>query len=269
MNELQRQMYLSALGVDTYMPRWHLPFAAMSMPCKNPVVEKLNTPTENNIRLELDAGSSISSKIETLDVPPTVTPISNLMIDLLHAKKIIKNSPSPSVVEDKQAQLNSKSSQNISPVIDAFNLSVWRPIENLMIIDSRNTKLALPTELLLNNMLRSFFPKCVLDLKEEVLRWPMVENSFAKHTIVDARTELQTWLSVQCEIRPIKYLWLMGANAATYFLPLDIERSECLWQSVLLTDSLFGALILPSCNELLQQPLQKRQLYSAFEQYHL
>ena len=33
MNELDRQKYLSVLGVDTYMPRWNLPFAPISVQC--------------------------------------------------------------------------------------------------------------------------------------------------------------------------------------------------------------------------------------------
>ncbi len=165
-------------------------------------------------------------------------------------------------------ELNSSSSPYISPPVAAFSLSVWRPIDNLMIIDSRNTKLALPTELLLTNILRSFFPTEILDLKNEVLRWPMIENNFATHTLVDAKTELQTWLSVQCEIRPIKYLWLMGDNASNYFLSLETERNIYLWQSILLADSSINALILPSCNELLQRPLLKNQLSSAFKRYH-
>jgi hypothetical protein len=37
MNEYQRQAYLSALGVDNYMPRWRLPLAPEPVACELPV----------------------------------------------------------------------------------------------------------------------------------------------------------------------------------------------------------------------------------------
>ncbi len=262
MNELQRQHYLSALGVDTYMPRWHLPFAPHSVVCELPVA-----PIDTQ-------STKIESKVESVitQVQPThvikaqsneLSPVNNLMGDILNSQKIVKSAAVPTSAADILAQLNTK------PVtIDAFSLSIWRPVEGVMIIDSRNTKLALPTELLLNNILRSVFSNQVLKPQEEVLRWPMIENSFAKRTAQDARTELQTWLSVQHEIRPIRYLWLMGSNAATYLLQEKISVADTLFQSVTLADSSIHALNLPSLNELLQKPSAKQTLFSALRQYH-
>ncbi len=269
MNELQRQMYLSALGIDTYMPRWHLPFASVSSACVLPISASMHLTEKSNFYLNPeDTAPNIPQKIDTVQTVDAVKAIDNLIVNLLEINKIVKPAMSDGSAEVR-AQINLNSASNVSLTLAAFSLSVWRPTESLMIIDSRNTKLALPTESLITNILRSFFPKKILELKNEVLRWPMIENSFVKHTIDDARTELQTWLSVQCEIRPVKYLWLMGANAATYFLPPEIERDKYLWQPTPLADIPIKALILPSCNELLQQPLQKRKLNSAFKHYHL
>ena len=41
MNELQRQAYLSALGIENYAPRWLLPAAPVSAPCVMPVMPVL------------------------------------------------------------------------------------------------------------------------------------------------------------------------------------------------------------------------------------
>jgi hypothetical protein len=263
MNELQRQHYLSALGVDTYMPRWHLPFAPQSNVCELPVIPN-DVQASANMETKVE---SVTSQIQLVQVIKTLSneasPVNHLMGDILETKKAVKSVALTTNAADILAQLNTK------PItIDAFSLSIWRPVEGVMIIDSRNTKLALPTELLLNNILRSVFSNQALKPQEEVLRWPMIENSFAKRTADDARTELQTWLSVQHELRPIRYLWLMGSNATTYLVQQQISVADTIFQSVTLADPIIQALNLPSLNELLQNPSTKKTLFSALHRYH-
>ena len=263
MNELQRQHYLSALGVDTYMPRWHLPYAPQSFACELPEAQLDSAPIV-----------TLESKIESNAVPiqlhksinienTLVSPVNNLIGDILETKKTTTSGSKPISAADILAQLDSK------PIgIDGFSLSIWRPSDGVMIIDARNTKLALPTELLLNNVLRVVLSNHSLKVKEEVLRWPMIENSFTKRTANDARIELQTWLSVQHEIKPVSHLWLMGANAASYLLHEDVIFQNSIFQPKKLADSSIQALILPSLNELLQNPSTKQKLFSAIRQYH-
>ncbi|GGY75501.1 hypothetical protein GCM10011613_21270 [Cellvibrio zantedeschiae] len=260
MNELHRQMYLSALGLDTYMPRLHLPFAAISIACELPIAAPDSQPTA---RVERPAESFVSPiQQNAKPVSSEVSPVGNLIGNMFDVPKVARAVSQPVTAADILAQLDAK------PVtIEPFSLSIWRPFDGLMVVDSRNTKLALPTELLLNNILRAFFLNQSLKTQEEVLRWPMIENSFTKRTVADARNELQTWLSVQHEIRPIRYLWLMGANAATYLLPENSEYKDNLFKSVSLADGGIDALILPSLNECLQTPTAKQQLYFALRVY--
>ncbi len=263
MNELQRQHYLSALGVDTYMPRWYLPFAPISVLCELPVAE-VETPWLDRLEVKIESLTAPThSQPVSKSISPDASPVNNLIGDILETKKITKAINQPTSAADILAQLDTK-----PLTIEPFSLSIWRPLDGVMIIDSRNTKLALPTELLLNNVLRSVFSNQALKPQEEVLRWPMIENSFAKRSKSDARTELQTWLSVQHEIRPIRYLWLMGSNAATYFLPESVEYTVSIFNKIALLDSTFGALVLPSLNELLQKPSSKQKLFSALRDYH-
>lgn len=264
MNELQRQNYLSALGVDTYMPRWHLPFAPISVACELPaVIVHVQLQESPAAKTESNFAPTQPIKI-TKALSTESSPVNNMIGDILDAKKTARSASKPISAADILAQLDTK------PVpIDAFSLSIWRPVEGVMVIDSRNTKLALPTELLLNNILRLIYSNQSLKSQEEVLRWPMIENSFTKRTVEDARIELQTWLSVQNEIRPIRYLWLMGSNAATYFLPEDVVYSDSSFNAVSVADSAINALILPSLNELLQNPILKQPLFSALRQYHI
>jgi len=264
MNELQRQIYLSALGMDTYMPRWHLPFAPISVACELPTA---SSEPRSNAKLELPkesfAAAPVQSQAMLKSAISDVSPVNNLIGDIFDAKKVTKSNVQPTSAADILAQLD------VKPVtIEAFSLSIWRPLEGVMIVDSRNTKLALPTELFLNNILRSIFSNQSPKSQEEVLRWPMIENSFTKRTANDARNELQTWLSVQHEIRPIRYLWLMGSNAATYLLPETSVYTDSLHKIIQLADSAITALILPGLNEILQKPAAKQQLFSALRAYH-
>lgn len=260
MNELQRQLYLSALGVDTYMPRWQLAFAPVSIACTLPVFSESPISIENTSNIQ--NVPPVISRVNHQTDNNAITSINSLISDIFNTKKIVKAETS---VKESDSQL---AKMAVTSIIDAFSLSVWRPFDGLMIVDSRNTKLALPTDALLKNLFRHMFSQSSCLFKEEVLRCPMIENSFAKRTAEDARAELQTWLSVQCEIRPIKYLWLMGDNATNYIATKSANESSRLWQLCPVADSNIQALILPSLNELLMNPSLKKSLFTAINKYH-
>jgi hypothetical protein len=149
---------------------------------------------------------------------------------------------------------------NKVPSIKPFSLSIWRPQPGFLVLDARNTQLALPTELLLHNILRHICGGSQFILDEEVLRWPMIENRFMARTADDARNELQTWLAVENELRPINKLWLMGENTARYWLVDGIDWNGSKWQLIQLEGSSLTANILPSLNELLRYPIEKAKL---------
>ena len=262
MNELQRQHYLSAFGVETYMPRWRLPVAPNSIACEMPLVIFSTQPQETLV-VKREPNLFSAPHTKTINsANPELSPVNRVIGDMLDAKNPFNVSAAAISAPVKLAHVNAK------PItIEPFSISVWRPLEGVMIVDSRNTQLALPTELLLNNILRSVFSNHALKPPEEVLRWPMIENSFAKRTVNDVRIELQTWLSVQHEIRPIRQLWLMGANAAMYLLPEAFKYVDSLFQAKKLNESTISALILPSLNELLQEPNAKQQFFSAIHRY--
>jgi len=259
MSELQRQQYLSALGLDTYMPRWHLPFAPASVLCELPVA--IESPS-NVVPSAIKQNIAISVERQLPSKPVNPAPVHHLISDMLDTKTAL-----PEVKISKAGDILAQF--DVKPVtIAPFSLSIWRPSVGMMVIDSRDTKLALPTELLLNNILRSLVKNQAITLQEDVLRWPMIENSFAKRTLQDARNELQTWLSVQNEIRPVNYLWLMGKNAAMYFLPDSVEHKDLLYKTTSLMDSSIVALLLPCLNELLQNPQLKKSVFAAVQHYY-
>lgn len=249
MNEIQRQAYLSALGIENYAPRWLLPSAPVSTACVVPI---LHTPSEVAASLPAAAVPAAHERIE--ENKNTSPNLLNTMAYLGEQKK------APLAVN--AAMILQQLEEKKAPVVQPFSLSVYRPQPGFLIVDSRNTKLALPTEVLLNNVLRTCLSGCSFSLGEEVLRWPMVENRFVSRTENDARNELQTWLAVENELRPISRLWLMGENAARYWIAADSNWPELCWTTLPITDLQLQALILPSINQLLQNPLQKSRLWA-------
>lgn len=262
-NELQRQAYLSALGIDNYMPRVILPFAPASVVCELPVFTEVDNlpPVDQSIPAVVDKPVQVAKGTETTSAIEMLGEVSTAKRSgpLVNAATILE-------------QLDTKKAPAIAP----FALSLWRPVPGFLIVDSRNTALALPTELLLNNLLRTYLGTHLgahigahiglgkPDMREEVMRWPMIENRFMSRTADDARNELQTWLAVENELRPINRLWLMGDNAARYLLSEDIDPAEVCWQTQSVGSSVaVPAIILPSLNELLQQPLLKARFWAS------
>lgn len=249
MNELQRQAYLSALGIENYAPRWLLPSAPVSLACVMPVFDIPVAAVEISPAAFVAAVMNPHSESNT-SAPNLLTTIA----DFAEQKK----APLAVNAAEILQQLEGKK----APVVQPFSLTVYRPQPGFLIIDSRNTKLALPTEVLLNNLLRANLKALQFILGEEVLRWPMIENRFVSRTEDDARNELQTWLAVENELRPIHTLWLMGESAARYWLVSENDWSATCWTMQPIKDSSLQALILPSLNQLLQYPAQKSRLWT-------
>ena len=252
MNELQRQAYLSAFGIENYMPRWQLVAAPAARQVYIPEAAVVNAlvPAEvpavknNPVNVESLASSALASLTEAkpvraLESAPTAP---------INAASILQ-------------QLDVKPLEKLKP----FALSVWRPAPGMLLIDSRDTSLALPTELLLSNILRALFKLDTNGQLEEVLRWPAVENRFVSRTSDAARSELQTWLAVEHELRPITQLWLMGENAIKYLAQVETDFAANLWQQIPVAVGGLNARMLPSLNQLLQQPELKSRLWACLK----
>jgi hypothetical protein len=248
MNELQRQAYLSALGIENYAPRWLLPSAPDSVACARPMPAIPAEPVTIS-------ASVFSIVVDNLPENKNTSPaVLNSIADLGVQKK------APLAVN--AAMILQQLEEKKAPVVQPFSLSVYRPQAGFLIVDSRNTSLALPTEVLLNNLLRAHLAESLFTLSEEVLRWPMIENRFVSRTEIDARNELQTWLAVENELRPINKLWLMGENAARYWTTAVDDWSKQYWTIQAVTDLPLQALLLPSLNQLLQNPSEKSRLWT-------
>lgn len=259
-NEVQRQAYLAALAIENYMPRMRLPYAPEPVAC---VLPEIFSAASGDTALAI--GPSVPSPLNHGHKPELSVPVvTHSPLDILADVKSVKTVAAPINAAVILQQLDVKK----APPVQPFALSLWRPVPGFLIVDTRNTTLALPTELLLANILRGFLGVAKPDLHEEVMRWPMIENRFVSRSEDDARNELQTWLAVENELRPISRLWLMGENAARYLLSADVDLNNVYWQELALGSSAnltapLRGLILPSLNELLQNPLLKARLWAS------
>jgi hypothetical protein len=190
-NSIQQE-YLVAMGIDTYYPRWSLPFAAESpeYPCITDEV--------------IDAVPA--QEFEHIVDHPETPQTNNLLLDVLN--NIEKQTKVPEV---KSTEAKERAVEVKAPSVQPFSLSLWRPMANFLVIADRTTD-ALPTELLMQNILRFYMNNHSLKVDEEILRWPAVHTSPLALTEDNARTELQTWLSVQHELQPINQLWFFGES---------------------------------------------------------
>jgi hypothetical protein len=252
MNEYQRQAYLSALSVENYMPRWRLAIAPEPVACVLPHFQKVDLPVDSfAFQGERVLHQQSSGRDDSL-APVSPIVVADVLRDLAEPKR-----PTPNTI----ATISSSSLQKPVEIVQPFALSIWRPKPGLLIIDSRNAQLALPTELLLVNILHALFGAQAALGREEVLRWPLVENTAVSRTEEDARNALQVWLEVELERRPADHLLLFGKNAAQYFLSAESNYPERLWQWQAEQISPLQKMVAPSLVELLQQPLLKRNLW--------
>ncbi len=285
MNEIQRQQYLEAMGIETYMPRWILPSAAAAQPCA-PVLPQAElaqqvsaSPAAISISAPADAETwqtenqvPAATATETVEAENVKAPAKSAPIDVLAS---IESSAEP----DKKT--SSASAKSILADLDVakrpdphFALSLWRVSDDVMVVDSRHSELALPTEPLLRNILAALgFAQRPLP-KAEVLRWPMFENSYEPQGQEVARETLQAMLEGMLETLPGKYLLLMGGEACHYLLGSEqlgegfdpqVSLDKHLGQSFALEALSMTAIVVPSLSELLQQPLLKRGAWRALQ----
>lgn len=265
MNELHRQAYLSALGIENYMPRVRLPMAPDSVLCNWPSshVDRKSLLASVEIFTELDTLGAAANKIVQTDPAAKggLVSIASMLDKLTEPKSSLAQQELPAAITiEPKAGLLIEKAATIVTTLAPFSLSIWRPRSELMIIDSRQAQLALPTERLLQNILTRLYEPISIKGSEEILRWPLIENTSLSSSHEDVRNTLQVWLDVELERRPITQLWLFGETAVKYFSNSEQNYVDIVWHRIPIAASA-TAIVFPSLVELLQQPLQKRHLW--------
>ncbi|BFM15227.1 hypothetical protein R50073_14100 [Maricurvus nonylphenolicus] len=281
MNELQRQQYLDALGVDTYMPRWVLPHAPEPVACDVSFIpselegsegggEGISAAVASQPAVNDSAATPVARPASTGAAPQGQASSSSVLAVLSGETPTADKVPAvETVAEVKDTSVPTATEQAkpqaASEPVPAFALSIWRISEDLLIIDSRQAQLALPTEPLLINILAALgYPRQPLP-KTEVIRWPMVDNPFVGQSEADAREMLEAYLDGKLLTHPTKHLLLMGDEAARYILPAEQSLADVQGKAIELPQHKAEAIVVPSLSDMLQDPLQKRLTWQAIQ----
>ncbi len=202
MNELQRQAYMEAMGVDCYIPRLHLPAALPSVLCEIP--ELAEVPVAKTVANE--AAAPVTS------TPKGKNGSAAAMQALLDDDAPIKEA-SPQSVKTVTETLVQDTSANPIP---HFSLSIVRG-GNVLIVDDGLPGHVNPSEYLqlLHNILFALGAgKQQLAIDSFV--WPMVKNSKIDQSETAARQTLDAFLSKQVDQLKAQYIIVMGEAAASY-----------------------------------------------------
>ncbi|GAB1264561.1 uracil-DNA glycosylase family protein [Aurantivibrio infirmus] len=269
-----RQYYLQNLGIDSYFPRNQLPGAAVS-----PIYADQNeffddADVESTTRSQAEQSARISIENLDGDVENAIKPSSDKQAKASSVAKV----PIDFDVGAKPRLANIGSTlvsaQNNKAVVHHFSLAVWRLSSKLMIVDSRNSRLALPTTTLLANILMAIGYADPLP-KFDTVRWPLASDRSrnTSSSEEEARGFFQAYLQAQFEKRPSEIVLLMGAHAARYGLSSeqwsdageDPKKEADLLGKVFDLSTSQKAIVVPSLAAMLRKPELKAITWQAIK----
>lgn len=270
MNELQRQQYLDAMGIDTYMPRWILPGAPAPVACDVSFLPHLLEAPLAASTVTAPVAAPVSGAVSGTVVTPVSGPVATPplasaprpVLDILAGGM----ATAPAIATAAAVASTPATAEALAapqPAVE-FALSVWRVSPQLLVIDTRKAQLALPTDALLANILLALgYPARPLP-PADILRWPLANSPFMGKTAADAREWLETFLETRLHADPVPHLLLMG-EASVYILPEGSDYTALLGQTVELPALQTRALVVCGLSDMLLEPLRKRQTWQTLQ----
>ena len=260
LTESVRQAYLEQLGLETYMPRVQLSGAPISALCTQfePATLELSVKDSSAVH-----GTELDLDIQSCSTEPK-GPSDGGTSELnstLNTVPVDEGSQSQEGVKPTEIEVTDKLIEG-EPV--SFMLSVWHFNDDILIVDSRHTELALPTEKLLRNILRALGRNISIP-KAEVIRWPLPGSLSISEDKPHAQEMLQTFFEARLSIQPVKAIILMGRDAADYILPDGTSYDDQLGQSITLPYLNIEAKICSSLADMLLTPQDKIQTWQALK----
>ncbi len=293
MLEHRRQQYLSLLGIENYMPTRILPSAAPSLLLPDellldPAALPLTAPNQV-INLVDDADDIVARDAMTDNASVEAETHTHSTVERLVADVAINvggpldalggglkrelATPVPNnPVSDHATLPPQDDSHTLAPI--KFIFSVWR-VKDMLILDTRKVREALPTDRLLQNILLAVgYPTVQLPVSES-LRWPLFVDKRGGQALSaedynsdkeQARAMVQAYVSAQDTKAPLKHLLLMGEEAATFALDdtLDVENTMGSMHTIKDWEHI-NCFVMPSLYSMLQDPPSKRIAWSALQ----
>lgn len=290
MHELHRMEYLDAMGVDTFVPRFVLPAAQAPRQCELPEASESND-VPGATSLGTTSAESLVSNLLGRDIDKPATEAGNDFASASNGEpENEKSTPSASQqIADVVTEITDLKSANLSsasigapvekvpeapPVEHAkFSLNMWRIGEHVQVVDSHRVGEALPTHMLLQNiltalseqMLRVADSQRITLPKSETLNWPLVDGDNRDQSWQAAHEMVTAFLDGKLLLHPVKTFLVFGEDA--YFAIFGKCEPEN-WSDKCFTCielELFEskAILLPSLADILHEPSLKRKVYHA------
>lgn len=288
MYETTRHQYLQAMGIDSYMPRCLLSNAAVSQECDWPVAEGIPTAADapapgSPIAVESHQPVIGGTNPELADNSATAeVSIAKPVDDGIRAGSAVGAAELLAAFEPEKAQRKHLVKTSKQPKLEGvdessspalrFSLSVWC-FDDLLVLDSRHSEKALPTEKLLLSLLQANGLKLGNVPKAQVLQWPMFDMPQADNSVAAAREMLTAFLDTLLET-PVSSWWLMGADTF-HLLPVDVlPQVDAGFGHLIAADQLQEIsarpvkqlLTMPSLAEMLERPQLKAKAWRAMRQ---
>lgn len=249
MDELVRQQYINALGIDGYMPRVLLNHAPAPVLCPEPALPQAAIAEHITPEVSGKAQPSTSAPAAIESVTASVGQV----LQDMGVKTQPKKSPAPAPV--RKAHLG----------VEPLHIHLWRPTPQLLVIDEHEPGSALPKELLLTNILRITQRIAQPIGAAERVRCPITDELARMYSEEDLREELQAWLNEELVKAPPETVWIFGLRPAQYFTTSQNEACTAFCRTTIKghgeASGEHAAIVFPSLTELLQQPDLKRQIW--------
>lgn len=283
MQETTRLHYLRALGVSNYMPRWQLTGAPPSVLNDDlgiaweESVSATETPSPNDTPQKSAQQQHAPVTEEPKRQDAALNPTAAVLEALAPSSKA--TAPNPIRTPIAQDQPQSPSTPKAAPQTQqrapakpessvSFALSFWRIADDLLVVDSRHSELALPVEKLLNNIVFALgYPRQLP--KVDVISWPLLDAPHHDQSESAAREMLHAYLDGQLLLHPGKFILLMGEDASRFLLEEDSDFQQRLGKQFAIEAFDLTAVVVPSLSTLLQDPDQKSLTWQAIQPLRL
>jgi len=234
MNGAQRLTYLAHMGINSYVSRKQLKGAAPSVSLDPLLLHHPHAVVELALPATLK-----EQRVSLLQTLSTHTAPTEVAIEKI-ATAVVE--PDPPVTPKAESI--------------RFALNCWRINDDLLVLDTHEFGAALPTDMLLLNIMRSIgYPLAQLP-HSELLRWPLFSDDRSANDEGQARAMVQAYIQAQVSKKPAKHVLLMGSAATKFTLDeynhwhLVEGKTFQQWQMILV--------IIPSLASMLREPSLKR-----------
>ena len=205
MNELSRQAYLDAMGVDVYFPRLLLPAAPVPKLCEAFSVAAL-TSLEVNPLQNPRANTQVASVNDPVKANQShITAMQALLGDDSEATFRRHSDQIPKSLAGIKNKTN----------LPRFSLSVTR-IGAFVIIDDAAPENSPALKQLQNNFFLAL--GLVAELQRHYFKWPIVESSHLDRSELAAKQTLRVFVQNQLSSAPSEALLLLGQTARSFLL---------------------------------------------------